>query len=121
MDTLKFVLETSFVGAWALPEIALVLQFFFPEAKDWWQHLTAFGGDQAPSTSCPSESFWRTCACGRLISPINTFKSFGTHRRSYTFRLARPLCGIHFAAAQSGWMVPGPEGLEGSWQYGALV
>jgi hypothetical protein len=74
------------LGAWALPWIVLVLEFFFPEAKGWWQHLTAFGGDQVRSASCLSESFWRTCACGRVRFAHQHLQIFRHPPRSYTGR-----------------------------------
>jgi hypothetical protein len=50
MDALKIALETILVGVLALPWLALVIRFFFPDATTWLQHLPAFDGDQVRST-----------------------------------------------------------------------
>lgn len=50
MDALKIALETILVGALALPWLALVIRFFFPDANTWLQHLPALNGDQVRST-----------------------------------------------------------------------
>lgn len=34
MDTLKIALETGFVGVLAIFWVMLIIQFFFPQAKD---------------------------------------------------------------------------------------
>jgi hypothetical protein len=46
MDTLKIALETGFVGVLAIFWVMLIIQFFFPQAKDWFQQLPAIGADQ---------------------------------------------------------------------------